>query len=192
MDTGKQAATPAFSGEPDAGANELQPQAGAGESAAALSPAQGPDGSPEELSGEGGFEAQLAALQAASSAQLAESAAQLAGLQAENAAQLAAFCTLARSLPGLVPELVAGATLDEVQTSLTAAREAYSRVAANLAAGLSETGRGPGMGPGPGAGGGARQGPDGSEDRPARLSSERGINLIYQALAGGKAGNLAR
>jgi hypothetical protein len=178
------------------GANELQPQAGAGEGggeqgAAALSPAQGTDGSPEP-SGEAGFEAQLADLQAASRAQLAESAAQLAELRAENAAQLAAFCTLARSLPGLVPELVAGATLDEVQTSLAAAREAYDRVAANLAAGLSENGREPGMGPGPGAGGGARQGPAGSEDRTARLSSERGVNLIYQALAGGKAGNLAR
>ncbi len=186
---------PALSDRADDGSGEQQP-AGAGESGggqgAALSPAQaGAEGS-SELAGTAGLAEQLEALQAASSAQLAESAAQLAGLQAENAAQLAAFCTLARTLPGIVPELVAGATLDEVQTSLAAAREAYNRVAAALAAGQPETGPVIGVGPGPGAGGGTRQGSATGEDRAARLSSERGINLIYQALTGGKTGNLAR
>lgn len=122
----------------------------------------------------------------------AESSVQLEALRAENALQLEAYCNLARSLPGVVPELVSGATLEAVQTSLATAREAYSRVAANLTVVAPGNSGEVILGPGPGAGGGARNGLSSSEDQPARLSSERGVNLIYQAIAGGKSGNLAR
>lgn len=113
----------------------------------------------------------------------AESSAELEALRTENTRQLEAFCSLARSLPGVVPELVGGANLGEVQTSLETAHEAFNRVAAAVP---------PVVGPGPGAGGGARSGYAVGEDQPAKLSSERGVNLIYQAIASGKSGNLAR
>lgn len=118
-----------------------------------------------------------------------ERSAQFEALRLENTLQVEAYCNLARSLPGVVPELVAGTSLEAVQTSLATAREAYSRVAANLAAAAPENTI---FGAGPGAGGGARSGITSSEDPPARLSSERGVNLIYQAITGGKSGNLAR
>jgi hypothetical protein len=110
---------------------------------------------------------------------------QLTELRAENAAQLAAYSELARGLPGVVPELVGGSSLAAVQISVAAAREAYSRIAASLTPRLE-------AGPGPGAGGGTRGGQAAGEGHPARPGAERGVNLIYQALAGGKSGNLAR
>ena len=114
----------------------------------------------------------------------AESSAQLEALRTENARQLEAFCTLARTLPGVVPELVGGTSLEVAQASVETAREAYSRVAANLTPVEVVVGLG--------AGGGVRNGYPAGEDQPAKLSSERGVNLIYQAIASGKSGNLAR
>jgi hypothetical protein len=116
--------------------------------------------------------------------------AQLTSLRSENAAQLAAYAELARGLPGLVPELVGGSSLEAVQGSVAAAREAYNRITASLTPAASPDSGVKSFGPMPGAGGGGRSGP--GEDPPARLASERGVNLIYQALAGGKNGNLAR
>ena len=126
--------------------------------------------------------AQLEELRASTERQLAE-------LQAENAAQLAAYTELARTLPGLVPELVGGTSLEAVRASVVAAREAYNRVAASLTP-VEETGKG--LGSFMGAGGGTRGGQAAGEDQPARPGAGRGVNLIYQALVGGKNGNLAR
>jgi hypothetical protein len=146
---------------------------------------------------------QLASLRAESERQLAdlrvETDRQLMDLRAESAARLAAYTDLARALPGLVPELVGGADLVAVQGSVATAREAYNRIAANLL-----TPAAPGdersFGPPPGAGGGARSDtrsdtrndPASGGDQPAKLATGRGVNLIYQALAGGANGNLAR
>lgn len=166
---------------------EAEAGAGAGE----VNPAQ-PEGGPAGTAAPPANEvnpAGVAELQAQLEALRSESTAQLAALRAESTIQREAFGNLARSLPGVVPELVKGTTLEEVQASLVTAREAYSRVAVNLAA--ETPGKKESTGPGPGAGGGARNGQAPNEDR-ARLSSERGVNMIYQAIAGGKSGNLAR
>ena len=147
-----------------------------------------PDPAGEGNTSETGPEAtRLAGLNAQLTSLRAETDRQLASLRSENAAQLAAYAELARGLPGLVPELVGGSSLEAVQGSVAAAREAYNRIAASLAP--ADSGE-KSFGPVPGAGGGVRSGP--GEDPPARLASERGVNLIYQALAGGKNGNLAR
>lgn len=117
---------------------------------------------------------------------------QLESLRVENAAQLAAYCNLARSLPGLVPELVGGTSLEAVQESVVTARDAYARIAANLTPITLPDESDKSAGPGPSAGGGVRSGAGPGDDQPAKLASERGVNLIYQALAGGSNGNLAR
>ena len=60
----------------------------------------------------------------------AEIAAQVEALQAANGSQLNAYRELARTLPGIVPELVQGDTVEVVQASIETAREAFNRVAA--------------------------------------------------------------
>lgn len=128
---------------------------------------------------------QLEALRTESAAQIeavrTESNVQIEALRVTNNEQLNAFRELARTLPGIVPELVQGATVEAEQGSLETAREAFNQIAAGL----------PPAGQGPGAGGGARSdaGGGGSEVPPV---GSKGFQLIYGAIASGKTGGLSR
>lgn len=104
----------------------------------------------------------LADLQQASEAQLTEQ-------QNELAQMLAAYTELARSLPGVVPGLIGGATLPEVQASLESSRLAYSE--AIRAAPVS-------------AGGGPRT----VAEAPEIAYGERGFSLILQGVQQGRGG----
>jgi hypothetical protein len=130
--------------------------------------------------------AQLETLRSENATQLetlrTESAAQVEALQSASAAQLNAYVELARTLPGIVPELVQGETVEAVQVSLETAREAFNRIAAGLAP----------TGGALGAGGGTRSDAGGSGSEGPGAAGSKGYQLIYGAIASGKTGGLSR
>jgi hypothetical protein len=89
----------------------------------------------ENEQGNQGNDNQQAPDPAALAAEVAQLKEQLTAAQAGGAAAIEAYAGTLRARPGVVPELIIGSTIDELNASLTRASEAFNRVAAVAAAG---------------------------------------------------------
>lgn len=95
---------------------------------------------------------------------------------------IGAFVATAKQLPGVVPELITGKTVKEVNASIDAAKAAYARVADQVKPAAAAGGGAAA----PVVGTGSPAAAAGGSDEPMKFSSEGGYNKILAGIEKGK------